>query len=80
MIRKRFVIRRQLRTYTAQGRISGYVLAILPIAVGTVIYLMNPAYTGVLFEHPVGRFMMITAMVMQVIGYLWIRKIVNIDI
>ncbi|MBA3317874.1 MAG: type II secretion system F family protein, partial [Gemmatimonadales bacterium] len=36
VIRKRFVIRRQLRTYTAQGRISGYVLAILPIAVGTV--------------------------------------------
>ncbi len=80
VIRKRFVIRRQLRTYTAQGRISGYVLALLPIVVGFVIYLMNPGYTRLLFEHPIGRFMLVTAAVMQVIGYLWIRKIVNIEI
>ncbi len=80
VIRKRFVIRRQLRTYTAQGRISGYVLALLPIVVGIVIYLMNPGYTRLLFEHPIGRFMLVTAAVMQIIGYLWIRKIVNIEI
>ena len=80
MIRKRFVIRRQLRTYTAQGRISGYVLALLPIVVGIVIYFMNPEYTRVLFEHPIGRFMLVTAALMQIVGYLWIRKIVNIEI
>ena len=80
VIRKRFVIRRQLRTYTAQGRISGYVLALLPIVVGIVIYLMNPGYTRLLFEHPIGRFMLVTAAIMQIIGYLWIRKIVNIEI
>ncbi len=80
VIRKRFVIRRQLRTYTAQGRISGYVLALLPIVVGIVIYFMNPEYTRVLFEHPIGRFMLVTAALMQIVGYLWIRKIVNIEI
>ena len=38
VIRARFTIRRQLRVYTAQGRFSGYVLAVLPIAVGAAIY------------------------------------------
>ena len=80
VIRARFTIRRQLRTYTAQGRISGYVLAVLPIAVGTIIYLLNPGYMKVLFTNSIGQFMLVTAMVMQIIGYLWIRKIVNIEI
>jgi tight adherence protein B len=80
VIRARFTIRRQLRTYTAQGRISGYVLAVLPIAVGTIIYLLNPVYMAVLFSDPLGRFMLVTAGIMQLMGYLWIRKIVNIDI
>jgi tight adherence protein B len=80
VIRARFTIRRQLRTYTAQGRMSGYVLAVLPIAVGTIIYLLNPGYMKVLFTNNIGQFMLLVASVMQVIGYLWIRKIVNIDI
>lgn len=80
VIRARFTIRRQLRTYTAQGRISGYVLAVLPIAVGAIIYMLNPEYIGLLFASGIGRFMLVTAGVMQIIGYLWIRKIVNIEI
>ena len=80
VIRARFVIRRQLRTYTAQGRMSGYVLAVLPIAVGTTIYLLNPGYMGILFTEPIGKLMLGIASVMQLIGFLWIRNIVNIDI
>ncbi len=80
VIRARFTIRRQLRTYTAQGRMSGYVLAVLPIAVAVIIYLLNPGYISLLFDVGFGRFMLMTAMVMQIIGFLWIRKIVNIDI
>lgn len=80
VIRARFVVRRQLRTYTAQGRVSGYVLAVLPLAVGSILYLMNREYVGLLFETPAGRTMLTVACMMQVAGYLWIRKIVNIDI
>jgi tight adherence protein B len=80
VIRVRFTIRRQLRVYTAQGRFSGYVLAVLPIAVGTAIYSLNPPYIRLLFEEPVGRLMLITAIVFQIIGFLWIRKIVDIEI
>lgn len=80
VIRARFTIRRQLRVYTAQGRFTGYTLAVLPIIVGFVIYMLNPPYMKLLFTHPMGKLMVALAAVMQVIGYLWIRKIVDIEI
>jgi tight adherence protein B len=80
VIRARFTIRRQLRVYTAQGRFSGYVLAILPIAVGAAVYSLNPPYIKLLFTDPLGKLMVITALIFQIIGFLWIRKIVNIEI
>jgi tight adherence protein B len=80
IIRMRFTIRRQLRVYTAQGRFSGYVLAILPIATGGAIYSLNPPYIMLLFTHPIGKLMLLTAIVFQIIGFLWIRKIVDIEI
>jgi len=80
VIRARFTIRRQLRVYTAQGRMSGYVLAALPIIVGGIIYLLNPEYGALMFTHSLGRFFLGLAATMQIIGYLWIRKIINIDI
>ena len=78
-VRARFAILRQLRVYTAQGRLSGYVLAALPIVMAIAIYLLNPEYIMLLTEG-LGRFMVIIAVIMQVIGYLWIRKIVDIEI
>jgi tight adherence protein B len=80
VIRARFTIRRQLRVYTAQGRMSGYVLAALPIAVGTIIYLLNPSYGSLMFTHPLGRVLLVVAAIMQIVGFLWIRKIIDIDI
>ena len=80
VIRARFTIRRQLRVYTAQGRMSGYVLAALPIVVGTIIYLLNPEYGSLMFTRSLGKFFLGLAAVMQIVGYLWIRKIINIDI
>lgn len=80
VIRARFTIRRQLRVYTAQGRMSGYVLAALPIIVGAIIYMLNPEYGALMFTHSLGRFFLGLAATMQIIGYLWIRKIINIDI
>ena len=80
VIRVRFTIRRQLRVYTAQGRFSGYVLAVLPIAVGSAIYGLNPPYIRLLFTDPFGKMMLLTAVIFQIIGFLWIRKIVDIEI
>jgi tight adherence protein B len=80
VIRARFTIRRQLRVYTAQGRFSGYVLAALPICVGAAVYSLNPPYIMLLFTDPLGKLMVFVAIVFQLIGFLWIRKIVNIEI
>lgn len=80
VIRERFKIRRQLRVITAQGRLSGYILAALPIAVGLAIFAINRPYVMILFQHPVGKLLALTAVVLQILGYLWIRKIVDIEI
>lgn len=80
VIRQRFVVRRQLRTYTAQGRLSGYVLAALPIFVGCAIFLINPEYGRLLFQHPLGKLLLGIAITMQLMGFFWIRRIVDIEI
>lgn len=79
-IRARFTIRRQVRVYTAQGRFSGIVLALLPIAVGSAIFVVNRQYMMILFQDQFGRWLLVTGAVMQIVGYIWIRRIVNIEI
>jgi tight adherence protein B len=78
-IRRRFFLRRQLRVYTAQGRMTGYALAALPLVLGSLLYLLEPEYIGLLFSTTAGLFMVGTALVLQAFGVLWIRKIINID-
>ena len=80
LIRSRFTIRRQLGTYTAQGRMSGYVLGALPIAIGFMIFLVNPEYILTLFRDPMGRMMLWAAGSLQMLGFFWIRRIVDIEI
>jgi len=79
-IRERVRIRGEIRTLTAQGRMSGLIVGLLPVAMGFVIYLLNPEYIRVLFSHPIGRLMLIAATVSQVIGIILIRRIVDIEI
>jgi tight adherence protein B len=78
-IRRRFYLRRQLRVYTAQGRMTGLTLISLPPIVGLLVYLLNPSFTSTLFTHPLGKLMLLGALFLQVVGGLWIRKIVDID-
>ncbi len=79
-VRRRFYVRRQLRTYTAQGRMTGYTLAALPLVVGFSIFLMEPEYMRVLFTESFGKVLVVTSVVLQILGALWIRKIIRIDI
>lgn len=79
-IRERFTIQRQIRVYTAQGRMTGYLLAVLPIIMGVLIYMLNPQYMSILFENPIGRFLIAGALVLQVIGFIVIRRIVDIEV
>ena len=79
-IRGRFYIRRQLRVYTAQGRMSGYALAALPIVVGTAAFLIDREYFSLLFTTAAGRLAIFIAIVLQIMGVFWIRKIIDIYI
>jgi tight adherence protein B len=80
VIRQRFSIMRQLRTFTAQGRMSGYILGGLPVFLGLVLLLINRDNMIAFLTHPLGKMMMTVAVVMQTVGYLWIQKIVKIDV
>jgi tight adherence protein B len=77
-MRARFSLKRQVRVYTAQGRMSGYTLAALPIFVGMVIMVINPDYMQTLFQETLGKAMLVGAATMQMVGFLWIRRIVDI--
>jgi tight adherence protein B len=80
IIRERLKIRRQVRVITAQGRMSGYVLSALPIIVFFAMNILNPGYEDPLFKDKIGQYMLISAVVLQIIGFLVIRKIINIRI
>lgn len=79
-IRERFTIQRQVRVYTAQGRFTGYLLAVLPIGVGFLIWMMNQEYMMILIREPTGRLMMTVAGLLQVMGFFVIRKIIHIEV
>jgi len=80
VVRARFTIRRQIKVYTAQGRMTGYLLALLPFMLFGLLYMINPEYMSVLFTDPIGKILVGIALVMQLAGFFWIRKIVNIEI
>lgn len=80
-IRERIKVRRQVRVYTAQGRISGYVLASLPIvAFFGIQYILMPGYEDIFLTERKGQLILAYAIISQFIGYLVIRRIINIRI
>ncbi|MCL4426428.1 MAG: type II secretion system F family protein [Firmicutes bacterium] len=78
-IRERIRIQGEIRTITAQGRISGLVVALLPAGLAVVLYLLDPGYMGPLFTHPLGKTFLGIGAFMQLIGFLIIRKLVVVD-
>jgi tight adherence protein B len=80
MTRERFTINRQIRVFTAQGRMSGNVLSALPIGIALVLLLINPDYILTLVRTPIGRLLLGIAVTMQLIGHFWIRRIVDLDV
>jgi tight adherence protein B len=80
VIRERFRLRRQVRVYTAQGRLTGWILSFLPIALGIALYLVNPGSMSLLWKRDIGVKLLYAAGSMTVVGALIIRKIVDIDV
>jgi tight adherence protein B len=80
VIRDRFRIQQQIRVHTAQGRMTGQILSVIPLVLGVVLYMINPAYIRLLFTHPKGHKMIEVAGTLNLIGTLIIRKIVRIQV
>jgi tight adherence protein B len=80
VIRERFRLKRQVEVFTAQGRMTGWVLTLLPIVLGIALYFVNPKLTSVLWTDPLGIKLLWTAIAMIIVGGLVIRKIVNMDV
>lgn len=80
LIRERFQIWGQVQALTGEGRLSGTVLLALPILLFLTVYKLNPDYIMLLFTDEIGNKMLIAAVIMQILGALVIRKIVNIKV
>ena len=80
VVRERFKIKRQVRVHTAHGRFTGYVLLALPAALAMALSLINPEHMQLLFREHMGHVMLGGAVVMQVIGYFWIRQVIKIEV
>ncbi|MCI0626325.1 MAG: type II secretion system F family protein [Acidobacteria bacterium] len=80
LIRERFKIMGEVRTFSAQGRLTGYILTAVPIAMGFILSAMNWDYMSALFKEQIGHYMLAGAGFCQLLGYIIIRKIVNIKV
>jgi len=80
VVRERFKIRRQVRVHTAHGRFTGYVLMALPAFLAIALSFINPGHMALLFEERVGQMMIVATIVMQTIGFIWIKQVVKIEV
>ena len=79
-INERIRMRREVMALTAQGRASGWVLALLPIGLAAILTIINPSYLAPLWEEQIGRIAIGAALVLELIGFLVIKRIVDIEV
>jgi tight adherence protein B len=79
-IRERFKLIGQIRVFTAQGRLSGLILGLLPVIFGLLVSTFNPDYIAPLFTEPSGRKILFIAFLMQITGFIVIRRILKIKL
>jgi tight adherence protein B len=80
LIRERFKLRNQIQALTAEGRLSGIILVLLPPATAMALLYLNPNYILLLLHHPLGRLMSLIALTFQILGLVTIRKIVKVKV
>jgi tight adherence protein B len=80
VIRNRFRFGRRVRTLSAEGRLSAWILTLVPIVLFGVIWVTTPSYLPPLLEHPTGQKMLVFAVFMMVLAVFWMRKIIRIDL
>ncbi len=79
-IRERNTLERQVQTLTSQGRMSGRVIGLLPVAIGFVIYLINPEYMVAFFGNMIGKILISVGVLFGIIGFILINKLTKIEV
>ena len=80
VIRNRFRFGRRVKTLSAEGRLSAWILTLVPIVLFGVLWITTPTYLPPLLENPTGQKMLAFAVVMMVVAVYWMRKIIRIDL
>lgn len=80
VVRERFKIRRQIRVHTAHGRFTAFVLLSLPAVLAVALSMLNPEHMGPLFHERMGQMALMVAMFMQAVGFVWIQKVIKIEV
>jgi len=80
VIRERFKIQRQVRVYTAQGRLTMALLMGMPPIIVTMMLVLNPSFIRPLFSDPIGHTLLVAGITLQTVGYFVIRKIIRIQV
>ncbi len=80
VIRGRFKLQRRVRTLSAEGRLSAWILSLVPFVLFVAVSLSSPDYLPVLVKNPMGKNLIAAALVMGVLGILWIRRIIRIRV
>jgi tight adherence protein B len=79
-IRERVKIKGEVKTVTAQGRASGFIISLLPVGLGLILFVINPEHISTLFTDPIGIAILVFSVMMELIGIYFISKIVKIEI
>ena len=80
VVRERFRIMGDAKTLTSEGRLSGIIMGIMQLVMGGAFSLLNPGYMSVFVTTPTGKCLLVGAIVLQVIGFLAIRKISDVRV
>lgn len=80
LVRQRFRFQRSVKTLTAEGRMTAWVAAGMPFVLAAVFEMLNPGYLANLTQDPSGRKLVFWAFAMMVVGVLWLRKMIRIDL
>lgn len=80
VIRGRFRFQRRVKTLSAEGRLSGWILSMTPMVLFAALWIMHPEYLSHLTQHAMGPKLITCSIIMGVIGILWIRRLVRIEV
>jgi tight adherence protein B len=80
VVRGRFRFQRRLRTLSAEGRLSAWILTLVPFTLAAVIMIIRPEYLPLMTKDPLGRQLIVITFVMVVIGIFWIKRIIRIEV